>query len=95
MTSWFKKKYRDSYESGWSVGWQEIGELDARNGVCRAGLFRVHWYNMGWWNQMLELKSKGWINNHLERMFLSMEQDYWKKIGSGHSNEFYEHISNN
>lgn len=87
---WKRRSVDMSFENGYSAGWAEVGEQDAREGICRAIKFRNHGYNLGWRSQMAELRSKEWRHAALEKEYEIMEKYYWNKIASGKTHEYYE-----
>lgn len=79
----------DPFTSGYIVQWQEIGAHDAQIGRLRAKKFRSHWYNMGWWNLLIERRNLGWYHRSLEKDFAEMGRLYWDRISVGRSDDYY------
>lgn len=84
------REFRHPFSNGYEVGWQEIGRRDAQHGSCRARRLKNHWYNMGWWNEIVERRRWGWKHCNLDESFELMKNLYWDKIASGKSDGYYK-----
>jgi hypothetical protein len=82
------------FNSGYAVGWQEVGQRDAQHGSCLARRYKSHSYNMGWWNEMVERRKYGWRHSHLDDSFDRMKTLYWDRISDGRSDDYYSDAPN-
>ena len=79
----------DPFGIGYDFKWQQFGARDAAVGRIRAKKFKSHSYNMGWWNYMVEQHKIGWRHKALDAAFDEMQIEYWDKISSGKSDDYY------
>jgi hypothetical protein len=81
------------YRSGWNDRWYEFGWQDATKGLCRARNYRNHAYNRGWTNSVESMRQGAQRAAQLEQHFTDMKTQYWDKIGSGKSDEYYDQMN--
>lgn len=86
----FSEYSPDCYAAAWHFTWNEQGRKDAVSGRYRGDVYREHAYNMGWWNEMIEMRKHGWQHHRLDNVFERMKQDYWGKVED--KNKFYESV---